>query len=100
MSAWWLFSALGFYPVNPSSTQYVVGTPFFDKVTINLPGVNKTLVISSPDAPSKPYVRSLKVNGEEITSPVIDHSQIIGGGLIEFEMSDTPQTWGSDAVVN
>jgi putative alpha-1,2-mannosidase len=99
MSAWYLFSTFGFYPVNPSSTQYVIGTPFFDKITIDLPGVNRTLVISSPGAPSKQFVRSVKVNGKELTDPIIDHSQIIAGGLIEFEMSDEPQAWASEAVV-
>jgi putative alpha-1,2-mannosidase len=99
MSAWYLFSALGFYPVNPSSTQYVVGSPFFDKVTINLPGTNRPLVISSPGAPAKPFIRSLKVNGKELKDPIIEHSQLLAGGLIEFEMSDKPETWASEAVL-
>ncbi|KAF8574017.1 glycoside hydrolase family 92 protein [Ramaria rubella] len=100
MSAWWLFSALGFYPVNPSSTSYVVGTPFFDKVTINLPGVSRPLVIRAAGAATKPYVRSLTVNGKSIGEPILNHDQIAKGGEITFEMSDTPQGWGSAVPVS
>ena len=99
MSAWWLFSALGFYPVNPSSTRYIVGSPFFNKVTINLPGSNRQLVISAPGAATKPYVKSLKINGREVLEPVINHSDIVGGGLIDFEMSEKPEAWGSHALL-
>jgi len=95
MSAWWLFSALGFYPVNPSSTSYVVGTPFFDKVTVELPGTNRSLVILAPGAATKPYVRSMTMNGRNVTEPVLSHEEIIGGGEFVFEMSETPQSWGS-----
>ena len=100
MSAWWLFSALGFYPVNPSSTSYVVGTPFFDKVTIDLPGVKHPLVIHAVGAATKPYVQSLAVNGVNIAEPLLDHQQIARGGEIVFEMSDTPQPWASGVGVS
>ncbi|KAF8518825.1 alpha-1,2-mannosidase [Hysterangium stoloniferum] len=95
MSAWWLFSALGFYPVNPSSTSYVVGTPFFDKVTIDLPRARRPLIIRAPGAATKPYVKSLTVNGERIERPILTHEQIIDGVNITFEMSAEPQEWGS-----
>lgn len=100
MSAWWLFSALGFYPVNPSSTSYVVGTPFFNKVTINLPGSRRPLVIHANGAATKPYIRSLAVNGNSITEPILDHAQIAQGGELVFEMSDTPQSWGSGTIIS
>ena len=100
MSAWWLFTALGFYPVNPSSTSYIVGTPLFDKVTIDLPGVRQPLVILANGAATKQYVRSLTVNGKSISEPILDHGQIAGGGDIVFEMSDTPQPWGSGMGVS
>lgn len=104
MSAWYIFSALGFYPVNPASDEYVVGTPFFEKVSICLPdgvasggvvtGEERKLVISAPGAPVKPYVRSLRVDGREIRKPVLKHGDIVGAGRIEFEMSETPTSWG------
>ena len=101
MSAWWLFSALGFYPVNPASTSYVVGSPFFEKVTIAFPGTRRRLVIRAPGASTKPYVRSLTVNGKSVGTPVLRHEQIVGGGEMFFEMSATPQSWGSgDAMLH
>ncbi|KOS22744.1 putative glycosidase [Escovopsis weberi] len=99
MSAWYVFSALGFYPVNPASEDYTVGSPFFDRVTLNLPRLragNTTLVISAPGAGTegKAYVKSLKVDGQAIKEPILKHSQIVSARMIEFEMSDTPTTWG------
>ncbi|KAF8432203.1 glycoside hydrolase family 92 protein [Boletus edulis BED1] len=96
MSAWYLFSALGFYPVNPVSGEYVVGSPFFDKVSIDLPSSSEKLEIISPGAPSKPYVYSLSVNGRHVEAPIIRHDQIAQGGVLMFEMRDTPQAWGSE----
>ncbi|KAH8101481.1 glycoside hydrolase family 92 protein [Cristinia sonorae] len=99
MSAWYIFSALGFYPVDPVSGEYVVGTPFFDKVAIDLPGVSKTLTITSHGAPHKQYVKKLKVNGKTKEVPIITHEDISKGGHIEFVMSGSPQTWASQTVV-
>lgn len=105
MSAWYVFSALGFYPVNPASDEYVVGAPFFEKVTIRLPagaatggigGAEHTLTIVAPGAPAKPYVRSLKVDGEAVDKPVLHHGQIVTANKIEFEMAETPQAWGHE----
>lgn len=115
MSAWYLFSALGFYPVNPVSGEYVVGryasslfsvfppppsilmmfSPFFDTVSIDLPSSSKKLDIVSPGASSKPYVHSLSVNGREVEQPIIRHDQITQGGVLSFQMRDTPQAWAS-----
>ncbi|KAJ5818983.1 hypothetical protein N7474_004574 [Penicillium riverlandense] len=106
-SAWYIFSALGFYPVNPATDEYIVGTPFFDKVTIRLPrGVStggevsgteeKTLIISAPGAPSKPYVKSLKIDGTEVNVPVLKHGDIVKAESIEYEMSEVPTSWGGE----
>ncbi|VDB92408.1 unnamed protein product [Peniophora sp. CBMAI 1063] len=98
MSAWYVFSALGFYPVNPVSGEYVVGTPFFDKTTIHLPGAPQPLVITAPGATHQPYVKSITVNGDRLERPVILHSQIKDGGEIVFEMSGEPQKWASETM--
>ncbi|KAL7893238.1 glycoside hydrolase family 92 protein [Trichoderma sp. SZMC 28014] len=101
MSAWYIFSALGFYPVNPASDEYIVGTPFFDEVKISLPkgplGGGQALVISAPGAGTegKSYVKSLKVDGKSIQQPVLLHSEIVKARSIEFEMSSQPTSWGS-----
>ncbi|CAG7944319.1 unnamed protein product [Penicillium salamii] len=104
MSAWYVFSALGFYPVDPASDEYIVGTPFFEEVSIRLPsgvstggvgGQERTLEIRAPGATTNPYVRGLKVDGKSIKAPVLKHGQIVRAGKIEFEMSATPGSWGS-----
>ncbi|KAF1989983.1 glycoside hydrolase family 92 protein [Aulographum hederae CBS 113979] len=96
MSAWYVFSALGFYPVDPVGEEYVVGSPFFGEVGWGIDG--HELIISAPDAPTKPYVKSLKVDGVSVFRPVLTHSQIIGARRIEFEMAEEPQEWGSGRV--
>ncbi|OBZ65464.1 hypothetical protein A0H81_14551 [Grifola frondosa] len=98
MSAWYLFSALGFYPVNPVSNEYVIGTPFFDKVTIDLPNATRPLVITSMGAADKPYIKNVIVNGRTLQSPIITHQQIASGGEIVFEMSADPQSWASSTL--
>ncbi|KZT02130.1 glycoside hydrolase family 92 protein, partial [Laetiporus sulphureus 93-53] len=99
MSAWYIFSALAFYPVDPVSAEYVVGTPFYDKVTIDLPASNRPLIITSKGAPSMPYIKSLTLNGESVEVPIIRHEQIVSGGEIVFEMSAEPQAWASATLV-
>ncbi|KAF9010151.1 glycoside hydrolase family 92 protein [Cyathus striatus] len=107
MSAWYMFSALGFYPVNPVSGEYVVGSPLFDKITIFLPprpwaadtNTPKMLTIIASGAPTKPYIKSLTVNGQRIGIPFIHHDQIADGGEIVFEMSDKIEAWGNDDAV-
>ena len=106
MSAWYIFSALGFYPVNPASDEYIVGSPFFEKVTLRLPAGVETggvvsigqeehdLVISATGAPTKPFVKSLTVDGRNVEKPVLTHGDIVGARSIVFEMADTPQSWG------
>lgn len=106
MSAWYIFSTLGFYPVNPATDEYIVGTPFFEKVSIRLPAgvatggeakgeTEKTIVISAPGAPAMPYVKSLRVDGREVTIPILKHSDIVHAEKIEFEMSKTPTSWAT-----
>ncbi|KAI7153510.1 hypothetical protein KC349_g8314 [Hortaea werneckii] len=105
MSAWYVFSALGFYPVNPASDDYIVGAPFFEKVTIRLPagagsggegGQEHELVITAPGAPMMPFVKSLHVDGRVVDRPVLSHGQIVKARHIAFEMTDTPQSWGGN----
>ncbi|THH04809.1 hypothetical protein EW145_g5249 [Phellinidium pouzarii] len=100
MSAWYLFSALGFYPVDPVSGEYVVSAPFFDKATLHLPGARRPLVITAQGAQSNKYVKSLTIDGMSVNSarPVITHAQIASGANIIFEMSSRPQSWGSETI--
>ena len=107
MSAWYLFSALGFYPLNPASDEYVVGSPWFERVSICFPagaatggigGDEYTLLITAPGAVTKPFVRSLAVDGVKIDKPVLLHQQIVTAKHIAFEMADSPQPWGQQGI--
>ncbi|WPG97260.1 Hypothetical protein R9X50_00003200 [Acrodontium crateriforme] len=102
MSAWYVFSALGFYPLNAASDVYIVGVPFFEKTTLRFPagaatggigGKEHVLVIGAPGAPIKPFVKSLKVDGKNVQIPVLKHSQIVSASRIDFDMAERPQTW-------
>ncbi|KAK5637642.1 hypothetical protein RRF57_013357 [Xylaria bambusicola] len=110
MSAWYVFSSLGFYPVNSAGVGYVVGTPFFEKVTIRLPrgvttggeigrdgdgGGEREVVIAAPGAMWKPYVRGLSVDGKAKDVPLITHGELVNARLVFFEMSDSPTDWGT-----
>ena len=68
-------------------------------MTINLPNAPRPLVITSIGAPSKPYIKSLTVNGKPLDAPLLGHGDIAYGGQIVFEMSDQPQAWGSATLV-
>jgi predicted alpha-1,2-mannosidase len=104
MSAWYVFSALGFYPVNLALDEYVVSSPFFEKATLKWPagvafggqgGEEHELVITAPGAATMPFVKGLKVDGVNATTPVLTHGQLVSARSIAFEMASTPQDWGS-----
>jgi predicted alpha-1,2-mannosidase len=97
MSAWYLFTAMGFYPVDPSSGEYVVGAPLFDSLVIDLPWADGPLEVLGPGAPGAPYVAALTVNGVPRNEPFLRHADIAHGGRIEFSMSTEPTTWGASA---
>ena len=86
MSAWYVFSAMGFYPVNPISGQYEIGTPLFPEVQLHLDN-GKTFTVKAP-AVSKEniYIRSTKLNGKPYDKSYITHEQIMNGATLEFEM--------------
>lgn len=89
-SAWYVFSALGFYPVTSAANQYVIGSPLFEKVTMTLPN-GKTLQIQAKNnKPSTPYINSLSINGKFSDRNWIGHDELLKGGLLTFDMSSTP----------
>ncbi|MEH0157593.1 GH92 family glycosyl hydrolase [Limibacter armeniacum] len=90
MSAWYVMSAMGIYPVNPASGQYVIGTPLFDRVQIQLKN-GKTLEITTNNKSDQNiYVKSVKLNGKVLKGHLITHQEILNGGKLEFEMSAKP----------
>jgi predicted alpha-1,2-mannosidase len=92
MSAWWLFSAVGFYPL-AGSDLYVIGTPLFPKVEIAV--VGGTLTVEAPGASDKViYVQSVKLNGKALEEPWLRHADLKAGGKLEFVMGENPSEWG------
>ena len=89
-SAWYVFSALGFYPVTPGVPQYVFGSPLFKKVTINLQNGNKFTIHAEDNNYKNHYIKSLKLNGINYNKTWIDYDNILKGGSLNFEMDIKP----------
>jgi predicted alpha-1,2-mannosidase len=89
-SAWYVFSAMGFYPVCPGQPMYVLGSPLFSKVTMSLQN-GKEFVIQASNASSRNiYINSARLNGKPFDMNYINHSTIQEGGVLSLEMADTP----------
>ena len=89
-SAWYVFSALGFYPVAPGTTQYVLGAPLFKKATLHFEN-GKNLVINAPENSDKNiYIESMSFNGVNYTKNYLDHNELLKGGVLDFKMGDKP----------
>jgi predicted alpha-1,2-mannosidase len=90
MSAWFVFSALGFYPVNPANGKYDLGIPLFPQMEIQLGMQKKFTVIAKNYSPDHSYVKSVSLNGTPLKDHFITHAQIMQGGILEFELSEQP----------
>ena len=91
-SAWYVFSALGFYPVCPGSNQYVLGTPYFDKMTLHL-NEGKTFTFTAEgNSTTSRYINSMTLNGSEYGKNYLTHSDLMQGGSIVYRMADKPNT--------
>lgn len=95
MSAWYVFSTLGFYPVSPGDERYTLGTPTFDRAVVNTGG-DKPLVIETKKNSSGIYVQKAKLNRNDYSKNYLAHSDIQNGGTFEFTLGETPnKKWGS-----
>ena len=89
-SAWYVFSALGFYPVCPGSTQYMIGTPYFNKVKIQLEnGKTITIHADKSDADNR-FIQRIKLNGQPYPHYYLEHEQLLSGPIIDFTMGNKP----------
>ena len=91
-SAWYVFSALGFYPVCPASDQYILGAPLFKKATMNMPNGKKVEISAPNNTVETPYMKSMKIDGKEYTKNYIDYNTLLNGARIDVEMDDKPNT--------
>ena len=98
MSAWFVFSALGFYPVTPGIPAYALGTPLFDDATLHLPDGKSFHIAAHHRAPGSPYIRSVTLNGKPLDRFWLRHEEIAAGGELLFEMSATPTSWPADST--
>ena len=97
MSAWYIFSAMGFYPVTPVQNIYAIGSPIFDKVTINLENGKKFVIHTVNASDENKYIQFASSNGKIYEHPYFTHEQIMNGGESIFIMGDTPnKSWGND----
>jgi len=89
-SAWYVFSALGFYPVCPAMDQYVIGSPLFESATLMLENGNRVTIEARGNRAQSRYLRNATVNGKAYTKNWLSHQELMQGANIVFEMSDTP----------
>ena len=89
-SAWYVFSALGFYPVCPASDEYALGTPYFQKAVVHLADGGELVINAAGNSKATPYVAGMKFNGKAHASSFINHSALVKGGKLDFTMSEQP----------
>jgi len=89
-SAWYVFSAIGFYPVCPGDTAYLIGSPLFDRATLTLPGGKTFSIVARDNGQQRPYIRGATLNGDIFNRTFLRHDEIVKGGEVEFEMNSAP----------
>jgi len=98
LSAWYVFSAMGFYPVCPGYPVYVIGSPVFETVDINLDGGIKFSVIANDVSDRNKYIQSARLNGRDLKEPWFTHAELMKGGDLILEMGSRPnKNWGAEA---
>jgi predicted alpha-1,2-mannosidase len=95
MSAWYVLSSLGFYPVTPGANQYIIGSPLFEKATINLENKKQFTIQAENISDSAIYIEKAFLNDIALNRTFITHNEIIAGGILKFYMTDAPTNWGT-----
>jgi predicted alpha-1,2-mannosidase len=96
MSSWLLFTAMGFYPVNPASGEYMIGSPMFGEIVLTVADGKKFRIEAVNNSASNVYIQSATLNGEPLKSPLITWEQIQAGGVLHFVMGPKPSGWASE----
>lgn len=94
MSAWYVFSAMGFYPVNPADGRYIIGSPLLDECTLKLAGNKEFRIRTIRKSPEDIYIQSVTLNGKKHKDFFITHQDIMNGGTMVFKMGKKPSGWG------
>ncbi len=95
MSAWYVLSALGFYPVCPGDNQYIIGTPLFDEVNLNLENGNVLSIKAQSLSDENIFIQSIKFNGEDYSKSYFTHEMLMKGGEFVYVMGAKPSSWGT-----
>ncbi|MCX6259927.1 MAG: glycoside hydrolase family 92 protein, partial [Bacteroidia bacterium] len=96
LSAFYVFSAMGFYPITPGVPEYQIGSPLFTKVKIRLQNGKTFIVAAKNNSAANKYIQSAKLNGKELTKPVFTHTDLTKGGTLILEMGSKPnKMWGT-----
>jgi putative alpha-1,2-mannosidase len=96
MSAWYVFSALGFYPVCPGLPVYALGSPLFEEAVIDVGGGRRFVVRARGASRERLYVRSATLDGRPLPRPWLWHEDVARGGVLELRMGASPnRAWGS-----
>ena len=94
MSAWYVFSAMGFSPVNPADGRYIIGSPLLDECTLKLAGNKEFRIRTIRKSPEDIYIQSVTLNGKKHKDFFITHQDIMNGGTMVFKMGKKPSGWG------
>ena len=94
MAAWYVFSAMGFYPVNPADGRYIIGSPLLDECTLKLAGNKEFRIRTIRKSPEDIYIQSVTLNGKKHKDFFITHQDIMNGGTMVFKMGKKPSGWG------
>jgi predicted alpha-1,2-mannosidase len=97
MSAWYVFTSMGFYPMNPLGGQYIIASPLFERVKIKLENGKTFEIKSIGNSDKNIYIQSVKLNGEVYSKSYLDHESIENGGVMEFTMGPKPSLWATSA---
>jgi predicted alpha-1,2-mannosidase len=98
MSAWYVFAAMGFYPLNPVSGEYLLSTPLFDKITVLLPGGKEFEMITHKTNDDAIYISKVIWNGKAYSKNFITHQLLMSGGKLELWLENKPTLWGNEPV--
>src|SRR3546814_2026065 len=95
-SSWYMLSAMGFYPVDPSSQDYIIGSPVFDDVSLDMGNGKKLRIVAKNNSPANAYIQSATLNGKPWNKPWFSHDDIKQGATFVFTMGPQPnKKWGS-----
>jgi len=98
LCSWYVFSAMGFFPVTPGSGEYAIGSPFFESVSIQLPNGKTFSVVARNCSKRNKYIQSARLNGRPLNKPFISHNDIVQGGKLHFVMGERPnKEWGTSS---